>query len=264
MLNRTTLLGAVGAAALTAIPYTSAMAAAPMGFAGTVSGAYSHTSDSSGGPDTNNWNINGAGAFGLSPDFGAQVDGGYEHASGGGTDLDIWTIEGSAFWAPAFGRIGGTVGYGSADFGGGFDVSVWTYGGFGEFYAGNFVTLGGHAGGFSWDVAGFSDTGWYLGGGITGYVIPNLALTGTIDYYDVSGSNWTAYTVGAEWQVSDAVPVSIFGGYQNTQFSGGGGHADTWLVGVKFYIGGNGMPLVANQRNGTLGWVGKPLGSFSF
>src|SRR5258706_2068008 len=92
MLTRTTLLGAVCAAALTAIPFTSAMAAAPMGFAGTFSGHYSHADYS--GATTNGWGGSAAAAFGFNPRFRGQVDGGYHRLSGSGVDVDAWNVAG--------------------------------------------------------------------------------------------------------------------------------------------------------------------------
>ncbi len=253
MLNRTTLLGAVGAAALTAIPYTSAMAAPPMGFAGTFSGEYSNLS-CNGCSNANVWGGNAAGAFGFGgAPVGAEVAGGYHNLSGSGTSADIWNIGGSVFWAPDFGRVGGTVNYSSLSESG-LDLSLTNYGGFGEFFAGNFLTLGVKGGGVS---AGgdASGTGYYVGGAVTGYVLPNLALMGNIDYlHDDSGAHITTYGVTAEFQVSVQVPISIYGGYANNQISGLP-HIDQWTIGVRFYLSPNPMTLVEHHRSGTLGWL---------
>ena len=254
MLNRTTLLGAVCAAALTAIPLTSAMAEAPMGFAGTLGASYGQTSCSGCGT-TNDWNVGGSGAFGFTPMFGGEIDAGYANSSGGGISADIWGVGGSLFWAPAFGRVGGSVAYATTNSGGSADIV--TFGGFGEFYASNFFTIGLKGGGFSFSTTGFSDTGGYVGGAVIGYPLPNLAITGSIDYATISSVDLTNFGIGAEFLVSEMVPISIGAGYQRTHVSFGGstGDADTWMVALKFYFGG-GMSLVDRQRNGALGWAG--------
>jgi len=237
------------------------MAAAPMGFAGAFSGDYSSV-DCSGCGSNNIWGINGSGAFGFgSSQVGAQIDGGYHRFSGDIGNANIWTVGGSVFWGPQWGRVGGTLGYASADCGSGCQINTFTYGPFVEGYLGNYVTLGAHGGGFSVDAFSTTNTGTYIGGGITGYAIPDLALSGTIDYSSINSFNATTYGVGAEWLVSRMVPISIFGGYRNTQLSGGGGHIDQWFVGARFYVGAPGMSLVDHNRNGTLGWVGNGLGS---
>ena len=254
MLNRTTLLGGVCALALSAIPFTSAMAAAPMPFAGTFSGDYSNLS-CSGCSNANVWGLNGAGAFGFgSAPVGAEVTAGYHNLSGGGTSGDMWNIGGSVYWAPAFGRVGGTVNYNSLT-SSGFNPTFTTYGGFGEFFAGNVITVGVKAGGLSGG-GDASGTGAYVGGALTGYVIPNLAVMGNIDYMeDNSGFHITNYGINAEFQVSEMVPLAIYGGYTNTHFSGGGPSVNQWTIGVRFYLSPTPMTLVEHHRNGTLGWV---------
>jgi hypothetical protein len=240
MLNRTTLLGGVCALALSAIPFTSAMAGAPMGFAGTLGASYGQSSCSGCGTQ-DNWNVNGAGAFGFTPMFGGEIDAGYNNVSGSGFSSDVWGVGGSLFWAPAFGRVGGTVAYATTNSGG--NAHIVTFGGFGEFYASNFFTVGLKGGGFSFDTSGFSDTGGYVGGAVTGYAMPDLAITGSIDYATISGLDLTNFGIGA--------------GYNRTHasFTGSSIDVDTWMVALKFYFGG-GMTLVERQREGTLGWAG--------
>src|SRR5688572_6093639 len=85
-------------------PFTAANAAAPMGFAGMVGAAYGQTS-CDGCESSDDWTLNGAGAFGFGPAFGAQVDVGYRSLE----DTDLFGLGGSLFFAPAFGRLGATV-----------------------------------------------------------------------------------------------------------------------------------------------------------
>lgn len=258
------LLIAASALALSAVPVGSAIAAAPMGFAGTVSGEYASL-DVSGG-DADSWGANGEAAFGLGTmgNFGAQLNGGYHNLSGDGGDADIFDIGGSAFWASQMARAGGTIAYKSLDLGGGFDVNATAYGAFGEFYAGDFFTVGAHGGGWTGEALGFDDDGFYIGGRATGYVMPNLAIAGTVDFLggDVGGDA-TTWGVDAEYEFSQTTPVSIYGGYRNTSFDGGG-DIDAFFIGVKFYAGGAPMDLVGHHRNGTLGWLGEPLRGLQF
>jgi hypothetical protein len=246
-----------------------ANAAAPVGLVGTFSAEYAR-SDSN-GSNADVWGLSGAGAFGFGDtnEIGGEINGGYHRLSipDVDADSDIWNVGGSVFWAPAIGRFGPTVTYSSISFSGaasGLDVHATTYGVFGEFFASPFITLAAKGGGVSGKanlsgVGSGSDTGTYLGGSVTGYLMPNLALNGAIDYLDFSGIKVTAYGVNAEYLISEMTPISVFAGYNHTQISDGGGDADAWLIGLKFYTGGP-APLVTRHRTGTLGSVGTVSG----
>ncbi len=262
MLNRTRLLVATSALALGVAPFAPAVAAPPAGFAGTVSGEYANVD--LGGADATSWGANGEAAFGLAPNFGGQLNGGYHNLSGDGGDADIFDVGGSLFWASDMARAGGTVAYKSIDLGGGFDVNATGYGAFGEFYLSDFFTIGAHGGGWSGEAAGFDSDGFYIGGRLTGYVMPNLAIAGTLDFLgDDVGGDATTWGVDAEYQFSPTTPISIYGGYRNTSFDGGG-DIDAFFIGVKFYAGSAPMELVGNHRNGALGWLGDPLRGLQF
>jgi len=118
-----------------------------------------------------------------------------------------------------------------------------------------------------WNVNGFgngSSSGGYVGGELTGYAMPNLAIKGDIDYLDVGGGHITNYGVNAEYLFSETNPISVFGGYTRTDFSNGAGHGDTWMIGLKFYTDGP-ANLVTHQRTGTLGSIGSVSGlQFAF
>ncbi len=74
----------------------------------------------------------------------------------------------------------------------------------------------------------------------------------------LAGGNLTSYTGMLEWLVSESTPISLFGSYTNTQVSGGGGHLNLWMIGVKFYTDGNGTTLVGKHRNGALDNIVRP------
>src|SRR5262245_6937286 len=133
---------------LGAVLVSPAMAAAPMGFAGTISGDYAHLDAD--GANADSWGASGEGAFGFGAagNFGGQINGGYHNLSGDGGDADIWDVGGSLFWASQMARIGGTVAYKTIDLGGGFDINGTGYGAFGEYYVGNSFTIGAKGGGW--------------------------------------------------------------------------------------------------------------------
>jgi hypothetical protein len=268
--SRSVLAGSAIAAAFLA---SSAQAAAPNGFVGTFSADYFNTHFSDGGGNADTWGLNGAGAFGLGMnDLGAEINGSYHRLSVSSVDANIWGVGGSIFWAPGNGRFGPSVSYTKLDFTGaasGIDAHATTYGVFGEFFVNDMFTVGVKGGGTDGkvNVSGFgsgSGSGGYIGGELTGYAMPNLAIKGNIDYLDVGGSHVTNYGINAEYLVSEATPISVFGGYVRTDLSNGAGHGDTWLIGLKFYTNGAGS-LVDHHRTGTLGNIGTVSGlQFAF
>ncbi len=256
MKHRTTLFGAISVIALSAIPFTSAMAAAPMGFAGTLAGSYSNVScDGCNSADV--WNVNGSAAFGFNPIFGGEIDAGYNNVSSGGSSIDLWGIGGSLFWAPPMGRAGATFQY--ANFGvSGFNVNTYSYGVFGEYFASPNITVGLKGGGLTLSNSG-SESGGYVSAALIGYIIPDVAITPFVDYTSISSLDTTNFGIGAEWLVSHAIPIAIFGGYTRSHIniSGlGSGDTNTFTIGLRIYTNGNGNTLVERHRNGTLGWAG--------
>lgn len=252
-----------------------ATAAAPDGLVGSLDGSFANIS--SGGASADLGVLNGAAAFSLgSPYVGAQGNAGYDWTTISGVGISGWNFGGSVFWAAFPGRAGATVQYFSLDDGGSdlaLSGNVTTYGAFGEYYFSDFLTAGLKGGGLSVNgaasVLGYGSfgpaSGSYFGGALTAYLIPALALSGTVDYFAVSGingGNVTALSIGAEYLLSEALPtltslpVSAFGGYTNQQISGGGGSADIFFVGLRIYTTGIGDTLRDIHRNGTLGWLG--------
>jgi len=255
---RTTILGATCVVAVAAL---SGPAFADFGsnFSGTLQGQYSNISPGGGGGSANAWGGAGSGAFDLGwSGLKLQVDGGYQGVNFSSVNVDDWNVDGAFFWQGAMGRIGGTVGYNGFSGSGAGSFNITNYGGFAEWYAGHMFTLGVKGGGASASGGGASGTADYVGGEAVFYVMPDLALNANIDYFsDPSGGggNITSYGGTAEWLVSEHLPVSVYGGYTYTDLSSGGGHLSTWLVGLKFYLNGNGAStLVDRQRTGNANW----------
>ena len=264
MLNRTKLLLATTALVAT-VPLAPAMAEAPVGFAGNASVSYSNTSVDDVDDSTDGWNIGGSGAYGFTDMFAGQLDLGYSRNSiDDDVDQDLWGVGGALFWNPAWGRVGGSLHYNSlnTDTGfGDFDINVLQYGVFAEWFAGDGITVGAKAGGLSLDADGSdSESGWYVGGALTGYLMPNLALNGNIDFASLSDddADLTSYGVGAEYLISTTLPISVFGGYtrNNLDILGFDVDSDTWSIGLRIYTNGNGVTLVERHRNGAVGAIG--------
>lgn len=241
---------------------TPVMADVPVGIAGTISGSYMNISPSGGGGSENLWGVDAAGAFGVGnfPAVGAELDGGYHNLSFSGASANQWNVGGSAFWAGFPGRAGATVSYVSSNTNAGGVVingNTTTYGAFLEYYFSDALTAGVKAGGLSLGGAG-GRSGSYIGGDLIGYIIPDLALSGNILYRSIGGGSVTNYYAGAEYLVSEELPVTVSAGYMNTQASGGG-HASAWLLTLTFYTSGPGVTLRDDHRNGTLGWIGNSV-----
>src|SRR4051812_39379605 len=188
-LSRSLLAGSAMTAAFLA---TSAQAAAPNGYVGTLSADYANSSYSGGGGHADMGGLSGAVAFGLN-DMGGEIDGSYHRVFASGVDANIWGVGGSIFWAPGTFRAGPSVSYTRIDFTGaasGIDAHATTYGAFGEFFVSNAMTVGLKGGGTSgaFSVTGFGSgnaTGGYVGGELIGYATPNFAIKGNIDYAGV-------------------------------------------------------------------------------
>jgi hypothetical protein len=197
----------------------------------------------------------------------------------------VWNLGGSLFLSFPQSRWGINVNYETiTDFG-----SETNAGLFLEWYLANF-TLAAKGG---WLLGGGTPNGGrgnYLGGQVGGYFIPNLWVGGSVTWSNVitgstlvgggvvmppcfgatcgrRGSSETNYTLDAEFLVSASLPISIFGGYtfsdmnlgenvSNPSLAGGAeSDANTFFIGVRFYMGGMGS-LADMHRNGNLrGWL---------
>ena len=216
---RTTLLGAACAAAVSILACPPALAdPAPAGGAAdnsvvtqaVVGADYSYVGLDQG---LGRARVYGGEAGAITPfgaDFSGQVTGGYHRIDSHGFGANDWNVAGTASFDPQWGRVGANVGYTSArleDVGG----HVANYGVYGEYYAGDEVTLGLRGGGLTGSANAFgvgtgSRSGGYVGGEAIGYVAPDLALTGKAGYVGVShGHEWTA-GAHAEYLFSQSTP----------------------------------------------------------
>jgi hypothetical protein len=225
-------------------------------FDGVLSGDYAHLDANNGGGSANSYGVSGSGIFGFGSSLAGEVDGGYHHLSGGGSDTNDWNVDGSLIWRGMWGRAGAVIGYNSSDAGGGGgNLNVTNYGGFAEWYAGHAFTVGVKGGGFS---ASHATDGDYIGVAVTGYVMPDLALSGGYDYTHLQhAGNENDWSANAEWLVSESTPISIYAGYTNSRLTGfGGGETiNVWGGGIKFYLDQPGpATLVDRQRAGAATW----------
>ena len=100
----------------------------------------------------------------------------------------------------------------------GFGLNVTNYGAGGEYYFGPEFTVAVKGGGNNVEVDHLGhDNGGYVGGQLQWYIMPNLSLSGAVDYADIKLFNTTSETVKGEWLVSESMPVSVYGGYQHVE-----------------------------------------------
>jgi len=214
---------------------------------GTIGAGYNYTTTPGFSGHIDDWNVNGSLAAPITSNITLQGDASYDNFSESGSSFHLTQVSGSGFWQGAKGRLGLTAGYN--EFGAsGFSFHFENYGAFGEFYATDKFTMGLKGG----SLTGSGLNATYVGGEVIGYPMPNLALSGTIDYAGVSGSHINTYGAKAEYLVSETTPISVTGGYVYTDL-GGGFHLNTWMIGAKFYFGGKGS-LVDHQRSGAETW----------
>jgi hypothetical protein len=257
MSKSTTILGTacVLGMALAAGP---AAAASLTGFAGTVNTSYGQNDPGSGADTIHNWLIGGniAGPLSDLPGLNFQVDASYIHNWADQFSREDWNIGGSAFWGGMDGRIGVNVNYLTATHTG----TLTNFGPFAEWYFGNITGMV-KGGWISTSGSGIGGHGNYLGAALAGYFIPDLAITGGVEWADfVSGFGCqicgrsdvgaTAWEIGAEYLFSEDYGVSIYGGYQYSEFRGAADHDNSFHVGLRWYTGSG--SLEDHHRNGAL------------
>ena len=253
---RKAILTSVSALAMISAPAL----ADDLDFAGTLSGQYAHTGFTNDFlPDANIWGVDGSAKIGLGDSgLNAELDSGYNHLSLGGAHANDWNIGGSVFWKADMGRVGATVAYNSVDFSV-FDTHTTNYGGFGEYFANDMWTFSAKAGGFSGDLNGL-----YIGGGVTGYVFPDFAVSASVNFTNFNHAfQETDLSLQGEYLISEEIPISAFAGYTFSDLSDGGGNANTFFVGLRLYTNTTGAATLADrQRNGTVGTLSTfgPLG----
>ncbi|MDE2133485.1 MAG: hypothetical protein KGJ49_02685 [Alphaproteobacteria bacterium] len=235
-------------------PPPSSYFGAPFGLSsGTLGVDYAHFNPSS-GSDGNQYGLSGSGLFALGDNFGLNLDAGYHNVSRTGPNLSNWTASGALVWQRADWRLGPNFGF-QSNSQGSFSSNTYNYGAYADYFASQSFTFSAKGGGFS---SNPGSDGYYLGGALKGYVNPDFAIDGAIDYTrftSFGGSSETDFTIRSEWLISETTPLSIFGGYTYSGFSPGSFNVNTVFVGIKLYTNGNGATtLVDRQRTGTLGW----------
>ena len=266
MSKRTTILG-------TACVFGMALAAGPAaaatltGFAGVVTTSYSQNDPGSGSDTAHSWLLGGSIAGPLSDlgNLNFQADASYTHNWSKHTDseddhfsssAEAWNLGGSAFWANMDGRVGVNVNYLTVTHTGTFT----NFGPFAEWYFGN-VTGMAKGGWLSTSGSAIGGHGNYLGAAVAGYFIPDLAITGGIEWANLvsglgcqvcgrSGANATAWGITAEFLFSEEYGVSAFGGYTYTQVNGSSSNDNAFRVGLRWYTGMG--SLMDRHRNGNL------------
>jgi len=261
MQKRTTMMGTacvLAAAALTAGP---AAAATLTDFSGVLTTSFSSDKNSTtGSEDVKSWLLGGSAAAPLSTIDGlnAQVDASYRHNWADHFSREDWNFGGSAFWAGMDGRIGINGSYSNFN-----RLGHLTNGGlFAEWYFGPLTTMG-KGGWLSSGGASFGGHGNYLGAAVAGYPMPDLAITGGVDWGDlVTGRGCqtcgrgdlrsTAWEIMAEFLFSEDLGLSGYAGYtyQSNKFINFDSHDNAWHVGLRWYTGGG--ALIDRHRNGNL------------
>jgi hypothetical protein len=250
----------LAAAALTAGP---AAAATLTDFSGVLNTSFTNSDNSASGSETlKSWLLGGSAAMPLSTIDGlnAQLDASYAHNWADHFSREDWNFGGSAFWANMDSRIGINGSYTNWN-----ETGHLTTGGvLGEYYWGAITVMA--KGGWLWGGGSpMGGHGNYLGGAVAGYVFPDLAITGGVEWADlVTGQGCqicgrgdarsTAFEIMAEFLFSEDLGLSGYAGYvyQSDKFGPANDtHNNVWRVGLRWYTGG-GAPLIDHHRNGNL------------
>jgi len=187
-----------------------------------------------------------------------QLDASYIHNWASHASYEQWNLGGSIFWAGMENRVGVNVNYDTLT-----HTGTLTNGGiFAEQYFGNFTGMA-KGGWLSSSGSRIGGHGNYLGAALTGYFVPDLAITGSFDWADLTTGranaffdrgdiNLNIWGIGAEWLFSEDYGVSVFGGYAYNQIHAFGDktHDNVFRVGFRWYMGGG--SLVDRHRNGNL------------
>jgi hypothetical protein len=223
-------------------------AAASAQVTGALGGGYARVLNN-GGADL--YGVNGSLDTVFGGGFSVEATGSYFKVNPGSADL--WTGGANLYTSTFFGRMAFGAMTGGVNFG-----HATSYGiGADWFFADN-ITLSLKGGG---NYATGGNTGGYVGAQGIYYLNPNLALSLSADYAGNSSNipgnsinDLNTQKARVEWQFSDSLPLSVYGGYQRYQVSGT--EANALFVGVKFYLDGA-STLVGHQRTGSLGYIGQ-------
>ena len=255
---RMKLVAGASLLAITLVP--AAALAAPVVQSWTLGATYGQSQIS--GEHLNNWGAAGQGVLPIGAgNWAVQGDLTYNEQSISGTDIHTTNGVISGFYQDpmGMGRIGASVGYGTLDLAGE-TVNNTSYGLFGDWYVSSAVTVSGRFGGLSFSGGGISTASSYAGAQLVGYATPDVAISGTVDYFKLGPINDTTESIKAEWLISQTAPISVFASYGNTQLKefGTTDNINTYTVGVKVYFGGN-ASLKERQRDGAESWGSTPV-----
>ena len=219
-----------GMAALFAVAAPN-FAAAQTGYAGL---SYSSNDDA----DVDTWSLNGAAALGEH----FQVDGLYANLEDDGDDADAFNVGGHGFVRNSNMLYGGYLGYNSVDVDGS-DADEFVVAAEGQYYFNN-ATASGSIGYADGDVENADYDMWMIDAEYRYFITPNLSVQGNLGYADGEVDNGfdfdgTSYGVGAEYQLA-SVPVSIYGGWQQTELDvlGADDDSSSFGIGVRWNFGG--------------------------
>jgi hypothetical protein len=231
---------------------------------GEMDGGYSYIWANNNSRGVNNWNLNGAVMVPVASNWGVQANAGYNSLSQSGINEDTGSVAGHVFYSQNWGRFGGSVAYSNTTVSN-LSLDVTSYGVFGDWYAGDRVTVSARGGGISGTarasgVSANLSGGGYAGAQIVGYAMPNLAINGTVDYVTLplhhNPIQGTTVGIGGEYLFSQSLPISLSAGYSNTQlrFRGVTASDNAVTVSLKYYFGGSGS-LEDHQRTGSENWA---------
>jgi hypothetical protein len=257
-------MGAACVLAMAAFAAGPAAASTLTDFSGVVSTEFANDKfgqNGGGSSDTDkSWLLGGSAAGPLStlPNMNFQVDASYRTLWDSHFSAIDWNFGGSLFWANDDGRVGVNFNYETVT-----REGHLTNGGvFGEWYFGNLTAMG--KGG--WLSSGGTETGGrgnYFGVGVEGYIMPDLGITGGVNWTDVITGvgcqvcgrrdvRATLYGIMGEFLFSEDYGISGYAGYtyvQNKIFQEDS-HDNIWRIGLRWYTGGG--SLESHQRNGNL------------
>lgn len=244
----------IGAAAALAIAAPGVAAAQT----GHVDLSYQNTEADIGGLDAEGegWNLGGSTAWGGDGTVGFQLDGSISEAD----DVSAWGVGGHAFARNSNHLIGGFVTYGNTDIDGGSDVDAWAVGAEGQYYFAR-TTLDGA---LTYSEADDLDAELTsVDAGLTHFVTDNFSIGGNLGFgnIEVPGGDVDVTTWGltSEYQFASA-PISIFGGWQQTEIDDIDAEADTLSIGVRYNWGGS---LFERNRSGASLARGGGLGRYA-
>lgn len=295
MSKRATILGTASVIGI-ALAAGPAAAATLTDFAGTLTTSFQSSDNSGSNSDTvKSWLLGGSAAGPLSdlPNLNFQADASYSHNWASHRSQEVWNFGGSIFWANMDGRAGVNANYQNFSAlrewqttGSALDIREstpracgdgthdepclidsigghLTSGGvFGEWYFGN-ITAMAKGGWLSTGGTQIGGRGNYLGAALAGYFIPDLAITGGVEWGDIvtgrgcqvcgrEDVNVTSWELLAEFLFSEEYGVSGYAGFTYSQDKAFGDdtHDNIWMIGLRWYTGGG--TLQNHHRNGNL------------